>query len=215
MTTLLAFGDSLTFGAPPDASLRHAPPDRWPVALQAALGDGHTVIAEGLNGRTTVFGDPKTGFLRAGCDALPTLLHSHQPLDLVIVLLGLNDIMVAEHSARAATRGMARLIEIIRHHPYLSPDWQPDILLVAPPCPVADTAGTLTPQDLSEPRKLAALYQALAQERGCGFFDAAQVTQGALPDGVHLDAAGSRALGTALAAPVRARLALRDTRPAP
>ena len=88
--------------------------DRWPVALGGALGPGDSVSAEGLKGGTTVFGDPKTAFLRAGSDALPTLLHTHQPLDLVIIMLGTNDIMVAEVSARAATRGMARLVQIIR-----------------------------------------------------------------------------------------------------
>ena len=211
MKTILAFGDSLTFGAPPDDTLRHARNDRWPMALQIGLGHEYEVIPEGLNGRTTVFGDPKTSFLRAGSDALPTLLHTHQPLDLVIIMLGINDIMVAERSARAATRGMARLVEIIRTHPFLDPAWVPDILLVAPPPPVQDAKGLFAEYDLSEPRKLSGLYQRLAAETGCGVFDGGTVTTGALPDGVHLSAEGSHALGEALVDVVRARLSQRQS----
>lgn len=206
MKTILAFGDSLTFGAPPDDCLRHARNDRWPMALQIGLGHDYEVIPEGLNGRTTVFGDPKTSFLRAGADALPTLLHTHQPLDLVIIMLGLNDIMVAERSARAATRGVQRLVEIIRTHPYLDAAWVPDILLVAPPVPIPDVRGETSARDIAEARDLAPRYKALALECGTGFFDGASVTSGALPDGVHLSAEGSRALGEALVDPVRARL---------
>lgn len=207
MKTILAFGDSLTFGAPPDETLRHPRNDRWPMALQIGLGHDYEIFAEGLNGRTTVFGDPKASYLRAGSDALATLLHSHQPLDLVILMLGLNDIMVAERSARAATRGMARLIEIIRTHPYLDPTWVPDILLVAPPPPVHDAAGEITDRERSEARTLPARYKALATEHGTGFFDGGTITTGALPDGVHLSAEGSRALGEALVDVVCTRLA--------
>lgn len=206
MKTILAFGDSLTFGAPPDAGLRHARSDRWPIALQNGLGLSYEVISEGLNGRTTVFGDPKASYLRAGCDVLPTLLHSHQPLDLFIVMLGINDIMVAEKSARAALRGVTRLVEIVRNHPYLDPSWVPQILIVSPPCPVQDSEGWFAARDLEEPRKLAGYLKGLADEAGCGFFDAASVTSGALPDGVHLDALGSRALGESLVDPVRTLL---------
>ncbi len=206
MKTILAFGDSLTFGAPPDDTLRHPRNDRWPMALQIGLGHEYEVISEGLNGRTTVFGDPKASYLRAGSDALPTLLHTHQPLDLVIIMLGLNDIMVAERSARAATRGLARLIEIIRTHPYFDPSWRPDILIVAPPCPIPDTQGEITERERAEARKLGPLYQTLATEQGTGFFDASSVTTGALPDGVHLSAEGSQALGEALVDTVRARV---------
>ena len=101
---------------------------------------------------------------------------------------------------------MARLIEIIRSHPYLDPAWVPDILLVAPPPPIHDAAGEITDRERSEARALPASYAALAAERGTGFFDGGTVTTGALPDGVHLSAEGSRALGEAMVDVVRARL---------
>lgn len=205
--SVLVFGDSLTFGARADGPARHDAADRWPVVLQAGLGPNVQVIAEGLNGRTTVFTSPVASYMRAGCDVLPTLLHSHQPLDLVVVMLGTNDIMVSEMSARAATRGMARLVEIIRQHPYWGGASVPRILIVAPPPCVRDAAGDITDRDIAQTAELAGRYRALAQELGCGFFDAGSAATGALPDGVHLDAAGSRAVGAALVPVVRALIA--------
>lgn len=206
MPNILAFGDSLTFGAPPDDGARHDKQDRWPVVMGAALGAGYEVIAEGLNGRSTVFGDPKAVYARAGSEVLPTLLHSHQPLDLVIVMLGTNDIMVAEKSARAAGRGVARLVEIIRSHPYLNGIGVPQVLIVsAPPC-IADAGGENTPRDIEETGRLSQTLAGVAQSLSCSFFDAGSVAQAALPDGVHLDAEGSRAIGAALAPVVRSIL---------
>ncbi len=196
--TILAFGDSLTCGARADGPNRHAKQDRWPTVLQKGLGAEFEVIAEGLNGRTTVFANPKACYLRAGCDVLPTLLHSHAPLDLVVMMLGTNDVMVAENSARAAGRGMARLVEIVRHHPYWGAASIPQVLIVAPPPCVQDEAGVNTARDIAETGHLAATYAAVAQQLECGFFDAGGVAQSALPDGIHLDATGSRAIGSGL-----------------
>ena len=58
MKTILAYGDSLTFGANPiPGGARHAYEDRWPTALEVALNGEARVIAEGLGGRTTVHDD--------------------------------------------------------------------------------------------------------------------------------------------------------------
>ncbi len=57
-------------------------------------------------------------------------------------------------------------------------------------------------------QKLAGLYAALADELGCGFFDAGGVAETTPLDGVHLDAANTRAIGEALAPVVRVMLEL-------
>ena len=54
MKTLLCYGDSLTWGSNPAAGgARHAPADRWPAVLAAALGPEVSVVTDGLRGRTT------------------------------------------------------------------------------------------------------------------------------------------------------------------
>ena len=49
--TIMAFGDSLTWGTNPVAGGRHDYHDRWPSVLEAGLGATHRVVAEGLGGR--------------------------------------------------------------------------------------------------------------------------------------------------------------------
>ena len=51
--------------------------------------------------------------------ALPLLLISHQPLDLVIIMLGTNDIKYAARCrAFDAAMGMERLIQIVKKANY-------------------------------------------------------------------------------------------------
>ncbi len=92
MKSILAFGDSLTWGFEAGTFKRHAFEDRWPNALAAGLNGKARVIEEGLNGRTTTYPDHTVTVERNGAVALPMLLTTHQPLDLVIIMLGTNDL---------------------------------------------------------------------------------------------------------------------------
>ncbi len=89
--TVLCYGDSLTWGYNAETIGRHAFEDRWPSVLQKALGDQARIIPEGLNGRTTAFDDYLADCDRNGAKVLPTILQTHAPLDLVIIMLGTND----------------------------------------------------------------------------------------------------------------------------
>ena len=207
--TILAFGDSLTWGSDVENDSRHAFEDRWPSVLAAELGAGHRVIAEGLGGRTTAFDDWTAPCERNGAKALPMLLASHSPLDLVIIMLGTNDLKsFISPTIHGAVSGMTRLIEITRTYPYPRGGSVPQLLIVAPPPCVApdDGDGPRSGRDLAETRKFGIAYQRLAQETGCAFFDAGSVARPVGLDGVHLDAKNTRAIGTALAGPVRAML---------
>jgi lysophospholipase L1-like esterase len=55
---------------------------------------------------------------------------------------------------------------------------------------------------------LASFYADLADETGCGFFDAGSVAKTTPLDGVHLDADNSRAIGRGLEPVVRMMLGL-------
>ena len=91
MKTALCYGDSLTWGYCAVGPDRHAYEDRWPSVLAAELGPGVVVIAEGLNGRTTAYDDHLADCDRNGARVLPTILQTHAPLDLIIIMLGAND----------------------------------------------------------------------------------------------------------------------------
>lgn len=215
MKTILAYGDSLTFGADPVVNGgRHAFEDRWPTRLEIGLGGKARVIAEGLNGRTTGFDDHLSGADRNGVRILPTLLASHKPLDLVIFLLGTNDLKPTIHgNALTASYGIRRLLQVVRGHFIQPVDVMPEILVVAPPhlCATRDADAAIHfggDAAIDQSRKLAEFYGQRAQEYGAHFFDAATVSKTDPADGVHLDAANTRAIGDALAPLVKNILGL-------
>jgi lysophospholipase L1-like esterase len=117
---IVAYGDSITWGFVPNAnppSTRFAPEDQWPGALQKELGDNYQVIPEGLNGRTTDVKDPGASISGAQLDGsayLPACLNSHLPLDLVIIMLGTNDLKpVFNRTPMRIAIGAAHLIDLV------------------------------------------------------------------------------------------------------
>ena len=113
---ILCLGDSNTHGycADPndcaDHGIRFNEDERWTCRLQKALGEEYLVTEEGLSGRTTVFVDP----LHESMDALSVayaLLKSHEVIDLLIIMLGTNDVK-ERFGANAACigAGMERLL---------------------------------------------------------------------------------------------------------
>ena len=94
--TIMCFGDSNTYGAIPTLARvgrhRFAPDRRWPGIMRRQLGTGWEVLEEGHPGRTTVHDDPIEGIHKNGLKALPVCLETHMPLDLVILMLGTNDL---------------------------------------------------------------------------------------------------------------------------
>lgn len=212
MKTVLCYGDSLTFGHDPAGNGRHAHGDRWPVVLQNGLGDGVDVIAEGLGGRTTAYDDHGAAADRNGVRFLPTLLDTHTPVDLVIFMLGTNDLKPwTGGSAFAAARGLKRLIEIVRHHPWPFDHPVPEILVLSPPHIVEtadDSSMGYLPGIVEQSQMLSTFYSEIADASGCGFFDAASVARASPLDGVHLDAANTRAIGRGIEPIVRMMLGL-------
>jgi len=212
---ILCYGDSLTWGTSPETGQRHAPGERWPHVLAAALEGRVEVIVEALPGRTTVFDNPTSRDNRNGASMLPALLTSHHPLDLVMILLGTNDVTsYVAGSAGAALAGMRRLIQLVRAHEVPSgerPLAVPDIMLIAPP-PLVESDNWLLSASfggqIAESKKIAAYYRALADEYGCGFFDAGEVASASSLDGVHMDGQNTVRLGEALVAVVKDRLGI-------
>src|SRR5215216_1134114 len=92
-TTVLCFGDSNTNGATPDKSGRYSADVRWTGQLQNLLGSEYYVIEEGLGGRTTDsdhFREGKEG--RNGFAYYKPALETHLPLDIIVIMLGTNDV---------------------------------------------------------------------------------------------------------------------------
>ena len=206
--TVLCFGDSNTHGT---RALRH-PMDlrrfprevRWPGQMAAQLGDDWHVIEEGHPSRTTVHDDPVEGLHKNGLKVLPALLDSHRPLDLVIVMLGTNDLKMryslpAMDIAASVQRLIACIATSIAGHEL----GVPKILIVAP-VPILETGflAEVFEGGAAKSRKLAPYFAAIAKRNNVGFFDAGTVAEVDPVDGIHLIAEAHAAIGTAIAATV-------------
>ncbi|SLN23783.1 hypothetical protein AQS8620_00675 [Aquimixticola soesokkakensis] len=209
MKQILVYGDSLTWGADPATGLRHPVAQRWPNVLQAGLGAQAHVIQDGLGGRTTCFDDHAAPCCRNAVKTLPVALMANMPLDLVIVMLGTNDLKPVHGGvALGAQAGMRRLVQLVATLPYKPATAIPQMLIVAPPlCRMARNRPLDSAQRIAESRKLSHLYEKLSVEMGVAFFDASRVAEASEIDGVHLDQANTSAIGAALVAPVRTLLA--------
>jgi lysophospholipase L1-like esterase len=212
MKTILAFGDSLTWGFEAGTWMRHPFDVRWPNVLAAGLEGKVRVIEEGMNGRTTAYDDPTDAAELNGARALPIMLKSHQPLDLVIIMLGTNDLKFAARCrAFDASIGMARLVETVKYFPFNELYTKPQILVMSPPPLVPTTDewfSDLWGHAIAESKKLAGHYARLAKENGVHFFDAGSVASADPADGGHLDAKNTAAIGKALVPVVKGILSI-------
>ena len=209
MRCILCYGDSNTWGYDPHwqargkAYWRHAWEERWTGVLEAGLGSGYRVIEEGFGGRTLGADDPVSPF-RNGRTYFSMLLESHQPLALVIILLGTNDTKAylnREPEQIAADAG--ELIDIAKKSAAGEGGASPEVLLEAPPAqhPMVREGvfgGEFDASSLEKLLKLAPLLEREASRRGAHFMDAGVMADDG--DGIHLDRDAQTALGRAVTA---------------
>ncbi|NLV59006.1 MAG: SGNH/GDSL hydrolase family protein [Clostridiales bacterium] len=207
MKSILCYGDSNTWGRIPITRGRYGFDVRWPGVLQSCLGDTARVHENGLNGRTTVFEDPiEEG--RNGRTAFEITLMVNAPLDLLILMLGVND--TKNRFAKAPwdiALGMDLLVQLAQRSG-AGIDGQPPKILVVSPARMTEEWGEsmhsaiFSQESVHKCNALAPLYAEVARQRGCWFLDAALYAT-AVSDGIHLSPEGHKALGRAMAAKVQ------------
>lgn len=205
MKTILCYGDSNTWGSNPvDGAPRYGLDERWPGVLRNTLGGGYWVIEEGLGGRTTVWDDPIEGH-KNGSTYLPPCLDSHKPLDLVLIMLGTNDLkMRFSVPAFDIANSVGVLADIVRKSEAGIDGNAPKVLVIAPP-PVTTLSGMAEMFKGSEPKseQFGVEYARMAGEKGVAFLDAGQVIVSSDIDGIHFEMEEHRKLGEAVAGKVR------------
>ncbi len=200
MRRILCFGDSNTWGYNPATEDRIDAESRWTGVLQAALGSDFTVIEEGLNGRTTVWNDPIEGY-KNGHDYLVPCLETHRPLDLVVLMLGTNDLKRRfSLSAYDIAQGVAVLLRAISYSKAGGDGQPPRVLLLAPP-PVAKLSNFAEMFEGSEAKSLllGQHYRTVAGEYNVAFLDTASVIRSSDIDGIHFELEEHAKLGRAVA----------------
>jgi lysophospholipase L1-like esterase len=168
--------------------------------MHSVLGEQFEIVEEGMNGRTTVWDDPVDG-LMSGLSYLKPCLLSHKPLDLVIVMLGTNDLkdrfcVTAYEIAKSA----GRLVQMVQTSDTGPQGSAPQVLLIAPPPIVMGDNGLDTRLfGLEKSKQFAQAFADIAKELGCDFANAGDFIKSSPVDGIHFSAESQRQLGEAIA----------------
>ncbi|WP_108837190.1 SGNH/GDSL hydrolase family protein [Tateyamaria sp. Alg231-49] len=203
--TVLCFGDSNIHGT---RAMRHMGDrrrlernQRWPTVMATVLGPDWDVIAEGHPGRTSVFEDPIEGAHKSGLRALHALLESHRPIDLVLIMLGTNDLKARFGlSASDIALGIQRLALEVRRSDSGPDGTAPQVMLMAPVRVLE--MGCLSEIFSGAENTSSALPGHLAQiaaSQDFGFTDTNSVARVDPVDGVHLSAESHAAIGAHVA----------------
>lgn len=195
MRNILCFGDSNTWGYIPGTGERYDRTIRWTGLLQLLLGQNYYIIEEGLNGRTTVWDDPVEEH-KNGKEQLHVALQSHKPLDLVILMLGTNDLKTRYNVPTIDIQlSITLLISIIKQSCAGRDGKTPKILLLAPPHVEELTQFSEMFIGAQEKSKLfASYYRATAQETNSYFLDIGSLAKPSTIDGIHFDSQGHNKL---------------------
>ena len=204
MKTVLCYGDSNTYGYDPRTGFRYPASVRWTCRLAALLGDDYHVVEEGCNGRTTIFDDPIEGW-KNGLGYLKPCLNSHKPVDIVVMMLGSNDLKETFHATPAQiAEGAGVLVETIQTFTKENQGFEPKIVLVCPPeigegITESPFYGSFYENAIERSRQLPALYKSVAERFGCIFVNAAAHIRPSAEDSLHLDPQAHAKLAEVLA----------------
>lgn len=170
---VICFGDSNTYGYDPRGYLggRYEAGNRWVDILAAETG--WTVYNMGQNGRE----------IPSAAPAFP------DDTDLLIVMLGVNDLLQGRNPEQAAER-LERFLSNI-------PLDRSKILLIAPP-PVTFGAWVPSAKLIDDSRTFARLCQALAERMGIRLADAGKWNISLAYDGVHFTEQGHKAFAAGI-----------------
>jgi lysophospholipase L1-like esterase len=198
---ILCFGDSNTWGCIPGTKFKRFSEEiRFPKLLQKLLGGNYEIIEEGLYSRTLAseYKRPnKEG--RNGKTYLIPCLYSHDPLDLVILMLGTTELKEEFHNSPEDIGNM-----LDKHYAKVIPKTKsqdrgtyPKLLIIAPPIIDEQSASPRYKGGTKKSKQLSKIYEKIAKTNKCLFIDASQLEVGS--DGVHMTKESHKKLAETLA----------------
>ena len=199
MKKIICYGDSNTYGHDPKDCSRLD--KRWTRLIRPILGDDYEIIEEGLCGRTSVFSVDTNQDGWEGSTVIKPVLCTHKPFDLLIIMLGTNDLLLGAHTdVDGSAKGIETLIKMARECV------DSKILIISPILideAIADHPtfsplyGGTRACGLSE--QFAEKFKAVADKSGCEFMNAAEFAKASKLDGVHMDSENHAKLAAAIA----------------
>ena len=189
---ILCYGDSNTWGYISGSDhQRYGNSERWTKVLANLLGDKFEIIEEGLNSRTLISNDPRPGKEgKNGYEYLIPCLDSHDPIDLVILMLGTNELKYTYNKTPEEIGNLLEeyFVKTILNRKSQMKDSYPKLLIIAPPL-VSEETGYGRKENKyvgapEKPNKLNDIYKNIAEKYNCYFLSNKGLDVGI--DGVHL-----------------------------
>jgi lysophospholipase L1-like esterase len=186
---IMCFGDSYTWGYVPGSNHERFPENiRFPKVLQKMLGSKYEIIEEGLNSRTLISDDKRPGKEgRNGSLYITPCLDTHDPLDLVVLMLGVNEL---KHTYKNSPEKIGNLLDkffvkVILNRKSQFQDKYPKLLIISLPvinektkyCQERYIGGE------EKSKKLISIYRNIAKNNKCYFINASKLAVGV--DGLH------------------------------
>lgn len=199
---ILCFGDSNTKGQIPSSYGRLSVNERWTGLLQNMLGSNFEIIEEGLGGRTV---DIAHGS-KNGTAYLTPCIDTHLPLDLVVIMLGTNDLKIKfDRTVDEIVGGLKEMIDTVQAR-------NVPVFLVAPIILNHKAQGwtffgeaSFDERSEDKSRQLVTGLKKLAYELGCAFVAASDIVQPG-SDGVHMDTEAHRLFAEMMAKRIKVLL---------
>ena len=194
MKNILCFGDSNTWGYDPATQTRFSKDIRWTGVLQQLLGSNYNVIEEGLNGRTTNVNEKQDHGLgyfrpfRSAMDLLSVLIETNSPLDLIIVMLGTNDLKTNfNQSSDMIANNMRLVCESIIDNDY----FQSKSIVLVSPTHINEESPNLLDSFVGTTKvsqSFSNSYKNISDDLDLFFLDASESVKTNKIDGLHWDA---------------------------
>ncbi len=189
---ILCYGDSNTWGYISGSDhQRYGNDERWTRILSKLLRDKFEVIEEGLNSRTLISNDTRPGKEgKNGYEYLIPCLDTHDPIDLVVLMLGTNELKATYNKTANEIGEMLEkyFVKTILNRKSQLKDSYPKLLIVTPPivdeskeyCKANNkyTGASKKSEELND------IYKDISERYNCYFLSNRGLETGI--DGVHL-----------------------------
>ena len=209
---ILVFGDSNTWGYHPHNKNPFAPFERWGDSIrwtnvmQSRLGDGYEVMADGLCGRTASAKDDIDDYTCGKEQIIPSM-RSHSPLDLLIIMLGSNDLKVRYgYTAFDVANSVGMVVEKALQAPDAFRNSKPSVLLICPP-PLENLDRSFFAFEFSgsekKSREMAQFFEIIAAKYHAAYLNAGDYVRFSDIDGLHFESDQHLKLGEIVAEKVK------------
>ena len=205
---ILCYGDSNTWGYISGSDHQRYGEERWTRILSKILGEKFEIIEEGLNSRTLLSNDLRPGKQgKNGYEYLIPCLDTHDPINLVIIMLGTNELKCNYNKNAKEIGNMFEeyFVKTILNRKSQINKSHPKLLIIAPPI-VNDDVEYYKEDNkykgaTEKSKELGSIYENIALKYNCYFLGNDGLETGV--DGIHLTKDSHKKLAELLAVKVK------------